>query len=173
MTSAAALVLGAALLVGCVTTTNKPTQRRDPAKFRCGNRQATFVRTSNGVEDGVVLSCVGAAPFIQRWVTRLEPSYRRASSHSLTPAQFSFLWMSVGSTGWYRLQVCKDSADRSKPITGAPEPATTVFRITQGRSGIRLECRGKHWPRPLAQLYKILTRAGKRYAPWAGARMPR
>jgi len=169
----AVVVLAAGLLLGCVTTTKKPTRRRAPAKFACANQVASFTQTNGDVQDGVVLSCVGTTPFIRRWVTRLSTGYRRDASHSLTPAQFSFLWMNVGSTGWYRQRVCKEAAAAGKPETGAPPAITTVFRVTQGRVGISLQCQGKKWPRAFSQLYRILTRAGKRYAPWVTGRMPR
>ncbi len=173
MKPAGAVVIAAALLVSCVRTTKPAPRRGDPPKFRCQNRTASFVRNTKGVQDGVVVSCMGASPFIRRWATKLDTGHRREVSHSLTPVQFSSLWMNIGSTGWYRLRVCKPG-DRPGAQPGpATSPTATVFRVTQGNAGVRLECVGKGWPRQLSQLYRILTKAGKRYAPWAGARMPR
>lgn len=162
-----AAMLLTAVLGGSCTQATKPTRRREArAKFHCQNRMASFVRTSGRVQDSVVISCAGSRPFIRRWVTDLDTANRREASHSLSFAQFSSLWMSVGATGWYRSRWCDSAGKTAVPIT-------TVFRVSQGAAGIRRLCLGKKWPRQLTRLHKVLIGAGRRYAPWVGAPMPR
>lgn len=169
MRSAAVVLAAAGLsLSGCVETTVPAKRRAKETRFQCRSRVAGFERTQGAKHDGVVVACTGTRPFIRRWVQTPDRARRLEVSHSLTPAQFSSLWMQVGGTGWYRVHTCA-----AKASDDVKDVSTTTFRVRQGRIARQLSCRGKTWPPALSRLHKILVRAGRRYAPWAGARMPR
>lgn len=165
-----AVVLVAAVLCGCVeTTTNAPAKRRAKEKaFQCRQRMVSFERSQGAKQDGITVACFGSRPFIRRWAQTPDRTRRLEVSHSLTAAQFASLWMQIGGTGWYRLRNCAGNA-----AADVRQRTTTIFTVRQGPLARQLRCRGKTWPRALRRLYQIITRAGRRYAPWTGARMPR
>lgn len=165
-------LLAGALPLGCTRSRPATPNEKRPA-FDCAGRGAQFVRTSGDIQDGVELTCTGATPFIRRWVSRLTNEDRRESSHSLTPWQFEAVWLQVSSTNWQRQRTCSREADNKETKPEAAQTTMTAFAVRHGMMGLQVQCAGKAWPRAFTQLYEVLTRAGRNYAPWPVRRIPR